>query len=65
MNDSAFPVRDENQPEYGLTKLQYAAIHICASLQSHPNMGHEMTVEQLAELAVAQAKALFAELNRE
>lgn len=62
----------DNQSDYepmafdefnGLTKLQYAAIQICAGLSANPAFGHEMPEVQIAQMAVNQARALFAELN--
>lgn len=47
----------------GLTKLQYAAIQICAGLSANPNFAHEVKVGRIAEMSISQAKELLHQLG--
>lgn len=57
------PVRDIN--DHGLTKLEYAAIHILAGIRhgAHRN-NYVWSNEQRAKWAIQNAKALFDELEK-
>lgn len=64
MNDTqTHALPQDRNAERGLSKLEYAAIHICVGLSANPAFGHEMPEVQIAQMAVNQARALFAELN--
>jgi hypothetical protein len=55
-----YPDGSSAEDSSGLTKLEYAAIHILGSIASHVSEGYEYTA---AQKAVRLAKALFVELE--
>lgn len=63
--EGAFPLDNSYNSELGLSKLEYAAIHICAGLSANPSFTHAESDDRIAEMAVSQAKALFSKLNQE
>jgi hypothetical protein len=60
-NSAAFP-SGEHLTE-GLTKLEYAAIHICAAMIAYTGRLAEGYEDVAAQHAVKQAKALFKKLD--
>lgn len=61
LGNAKLGLADVNPTASGLTKLEYAAIHICASLAVDSSMSHE----DAALHASTYAQALFEELEKE
>lgn len=64
---SAFPLVVPNSGvdvEGGMTRLEYASIHIFAGMLANPT-AEDYAPESLAVLAVSRAKVLFAKLEDE
>lgn len=65
-DDMSFPNSYQDYGlEFGLSKREYMATHICASLNANPNIGvTSFPLSEIAEMAVKQTDELIKALNQ-
>lgn len=62
---AAHPKDSQYNPQYGMTKRELMATHICASLNANPNIGiTSFPLSEIAEMAVKQTDELINALNK-